>query len=51
MNLRTDLAFEAVDTLKSKIKKNKKYGDIKVIETRVTKELSKSINKKQGGSL
>ena len=48
MNLRTDLAFEAVDTLKSKIKKNKKYGDIKVIETRVTKELSKNINKKQG---
>ncbi len=48
MNVRTDLAFEAVDTLKSKNKKYQKYKDIKVIETKVSKELAKEINKKQG---
>lgn len=48
MNLNTDLAAEAVDTLKSKNKEFKKYQNIKLIETKVDLKLSKEINKKQG---
>lgn len=48
MNVRTDLAYEAVDTLKSKNKEFKRYENIKVYETKVSKALSKKINKKAG---
>ena len=48
MNVRTDLAYEAVDTLKSKNKQFKKYENIKVYETKVSKTLAKKINKKPG---
>ena len=48
MNVRTDLAYEAVDTLKSKYKQFKKYENIKVYETKVSKTLAKKINKKPG---
>ena len=48
MNVRTDLAYEAVDTLKSKNKQFKKYENIKVYETKVSKALAKKINKKPG---
>ncbi len=46
--IHTDLAAEAVDTLKSKQKEYKKYGNIRVVETKVDKTLSKQINKKEG---
>lgn len=45
---RTDLAYEAVDTLKSKNKSFKEYENIKVIETIVDEDLAKKINKKEG---
>lgn len=48
MSFNTDLASEAVDTLKSKNKSFKQYSNIKLIETSVDKKLSKQINKKQG---
>lgn len=48
MSFNTDLASEAVDTLKSKNKSFKQYSNIKLIETSVDKNLSKQINKKQG---
>ncbi len=48
MNFRTDLAFEASATLKSKHKEKKIYNNIKVIETIVDETLSKKINKKPG---
>ena len=48
MFLNTDLAYEAVGTLKSKTKEFKNYKSIKLIETTVNKELAKEINKKQG---
>jgi spore protease len=48
MNIRTDLAVEAVGVLKSKHKEYKKYGNLKVVETNVNKELAKKINKKEG---
>lgn len=48
MGIHTDLAFEAVDVLQSKEKTFKKFGNLKVIETKVNKELSKKINKKMG---
>lgn len=48
MNLRTDLAFEAVDTLKSSQKDYKNFGSIKLVETKVDKQLAKEINKKEG---
>ncbi len=48
MNIYTDLAAEAVNTLQSKQKQYKKYGNIKVVETKVDKELSSKINKKIG---
>ena len=38
--IHTDLAAEAVDTLKSKQKEYKKYGNIRVVETKVDKTLS-----------
>lgn len=48
MNLRTDLALEASSTLKSNNKDIYILDNIKVIETKVNKELSKIINKKEG---
>lgn len=48
MNFNTDLASEAVDTLKSKNKTFKDYCNIKLIETKVDANLSKKIKKKQG---
>lgn len=48
MNCNTDLAAEAVDTLKSKNKEYKKYNNIKLIETKVDSKLAKEINKKEG---
>lgn len=48
MNVHTDLAFEAVSTLKSKNKEYKQYGNIKLVETKVDKKLATSINKKEG---
>lgn len=48
MNFNTDLASEAVDTLKSKNKTFKDYCNIKLIETIVDANLSKKIKKKQG---
>ena len=48
MEIHTDLAFEAVDVLQSKEKKFKNFDNLKVIETKVNKELSKKINKKMG---
>lgn len=48
MNLRTDLAVEAVDTLRSKQKDYKNFGSIRLVETKVNKQLSKEINKKEG---
>ena len=48
MGIHTDLAFEAVDVLQSKEKTFKKFDNLKVIETKVNKELSKKINKKMG---
>ena len=46
MSFNTDLASEAVDTLKSKNKSFKQYSNIKLIETSVDKNLSKQINKR-----
>ena len=48
MTINTDLAVEAVGALKSNEKQYKKYGDLKVVETKVDKALSKEINKKEG---
>ncbi len=48
MNFNTDLASEAVDTLKSKNKTFKDFCNIKLIETKVDANLSKKIKKKQG---
>ena len=48
MNYNTDLASEAVDTLKSKSKTYKEYTNIKLVETTVDSALAKQINKKQG---
>ena len=48
MNFNTDLASEAVNTLKSKNKTYKEFANIKLIETIVDKNLSKEINKKEG---
>lgn len=48
MTYNTDLAAEAVDTLKSKNKEYKKYKNIKLVETKVDKLLGKQINKKEG---
>lgn len=48
MNFNTDLAAEAVSTLKSQCKEYKKYDTIKLVETKVDKKLSKEINKKAG---
>lgn len=48
MNLRTDLAQEACSTLKSNNKEIYILDGIKVIETKVNKQISKMINKKEG---
>ena len=48
MGIHTDLAFEAVNTLKSNKKNFKKIDNIKVIETKVDKTLATKIKKKVG---
>lgn len=48
MTYNTDLAAEAVDTLKSKNKEYNKYKNIKLVETKVDKLLGNQINKKEG---
>ena len=48
MDIRTDLAVEAVGVLKSIHKEYKNYGNLKVVETKVNKHLAKKINKKEG---
>ena len=48
MNLRTDLAIEASKTLQSNNKEIYIVDNVKVIETIVNEELSKTINKKEG---
>lgn len=48
MNYRTDIIYEAVDTLLSKNKQYKNFENINLIHTNVSSELSKKINKKQG---
>ena len=42
MNIHTDLACDAVGVLKSTCKQYKKYGSLKVIETKVDKECIKT---------
>ena len=46
--MNTDLAYEASSTLKSNNKQFKRFDNIKVIETKVDKKLSKQIRKKEG---
>ena len=46
--MNTDLAYEASSTLKSNNKEFKRYHNIKVIETKVDKKISKQIHKKEG---
>lgn len=48
MSIHTDLAYEAVNTLKADNKNKETYQGIKIIETKVDKELSNKINKKSG---
>lgn len=48
MNYRTDIIYEAVDTLLSKNKQYKNFENINLIHTNVSSKLSKKINKKQG---
>lgn len=48
MSIHTDLAYEAVNTLKADNKNKETYQGIKIIETKVDKELSNKINKKYG---
>ena len=47
MNYRTDIIYEAVDTLLSKNKQYKNFENINLIHTNVSSKLSKKINKKR----